>query len=371
MSGWNMSKVEALVLLDVDETLIVDTGDSYSSGHRKRVVNNVLIEGLKALNLKKAMLFTNMSVGSDLNGWVDTDTAITRKKLIDYMAKQGVEVVAVAMPADVIYNKGPGAVFREIYMPAYKKLVKADSVQDERNKAEPFYKSLIDQANQLTSDLTACIKQEGKDEPTTADTKAKLFSYLLSQQKKDSCVMHYVDDDEGCLAAVANVLNNEASGASVNIRPHVELHNYDIERDTHKIPEDLRNAITNSDMLEKASEKFKVAYINKTAATTRCLLEMYLNQRDCEFNQLGGQYQHNSIWARVFSIGGSRSHAVKVSAAQKLLNYLRDDHQQLTKEELAACQNGRLSALIKANPILGYVLKKASEPTPPQRTSSM
>ncbi|MFZ2315565.1 MAG: hypothetical protein WAW86_07915 [Gammaproteobacteria bacterium] len=346
------SSTESVVLLDVDETLILDTGEFDQAGRKKTVVNNFLIDGLKALKLKNIILFTNMTVGGDLNAWIDNPNHITRKQLIDFFEARDIPVAGVIMPADVEYKKGLGASFHDFYKPAYEVLINANSVHDDRNKRLPDYAEKVQACHAHTDALVERIRLEGNQRPGSKDTKREMFSYLLSR-KKSSFLVHYFDDDKACLDAV--------DGFNKITTPCFKLKTYQMKEDGSNIPRELTHALGQSDNLLGQTEEYKGFYCQQTVVTSKRLLDAYVSQREHEVDKTGSHY--HSAWARLFSIGGGRDSQVKISAAQKLMAYLNDDdHQQLNKDEMSACQNGRLKDLINSNPVLGCAFQFLCSP---------
>lgn len=320
---------EPVVLLDVDGTLIIQLPNG------ERVLNDALLFGLKALRLKNIYLFTNMSVRSDLSAWIDNSHHITRHKIARFFKENDISLRGIITPADVEYNKGLSAAYRDYYVPVVEALIDTGNVHDQNNKNLDVYVShrqlFDDQVTALTNNLTT-----NQQAVTPENCKVAMFNYFKSKSGNASKTIYYFDDDVKCLNAVQGA--HETASAPLFA---YQVPVYQGESDFSK-------------------------NIQKSVAIQ--LLSMYINIRTSEMNRQKNA-EHNSIWAKLFSKDKSRDASVKLSVANKLLQYLSSSTcDELNEDDMLACRNGRLKELLKGNAVLSEALEILK--VPQQRATS-
>ncbi|WED41929.1 hypothetical protein [Legionella cardiaca] len=195
------------VLLDVDETLRMKTTETTEDGQRVYELNQALLDQLKMHAVTEINLFTNMTL-TDISSSDQEEEHITRAFLIRKLEEQGFKVNLVMTPADVGYQKGLGAAYRDIYVPTYEQYNAATKWQDKEaiiRKNSPEYAK---HGEAIYDEESRKLQTEEK----AGYQKAKLFEYFIQENKKNNVdigTVLYFDDDPVCLKWVAEVAARE------------------------------------------------------------------------------------------------------------------------------------------------------------------
>lgn len=206
------------VFLDVDKTLLLKNDDG------NHVVNQTLLDHLKAYGYLNIYLFTNMNLTDHeqlLNAYEmsssdnEIPVRISRYQLIAELEKQGFVVYGVITPADMVFNRGIGAAYDELYLPDYeriqRKINKAQlNLNEERMK-------LQERSRHFDNLVYISPLPEEYTDKRLAGQKYNMFSYFMSDCLPGN-VNHilYVDDDKDCLQAVKQ--SAEARDAEVLVK---------------------------------------------------------------------------------------------------------------------------------------------------------
>lgn len=185
------------VLLDVDDTLRMVNQNA--EGERYRELNQALVDSLKASGVREVYFLTNMDLSdsSPSNREVQSDAVrMTRKIIIDELQRQGIKVKAVLTVADVAYNKGPGAAYKDLYTAAYATKKKED------------HQAYQQRWQAYASQPYNALEVKPKGEEQAAFQKEQAFLYFLECKRKsheDLGTLFYADDDISCLLKIDSV----------------------------------------------------------------------------------------------------------------------------------------------------------------------
>lgn len=191
-------RLNYFVFLDVDQTILLKDKD------RNHVLNQPLLDQLKANGYMNVYLFTNMDLGDHehlINAYEvpDLPRRLSRQEIVDELERQEFRVFGVITPADVGYKKGPGAAFTDLYKPAYKKLA-AKIAQGALNCDQ----ERIDhrERNQKYGAYFPSKPANYQQSPFAFNKQAMFLCCLESLFLKGDAHILYLDDDSDCLEAV-------------------------------------------------------------------------------------------------------------------------------------------------------------------------
>jgi len=213
----NIDLNKAAILVDVDKTLLgsppilerrgIKPDDLFNQAVQATCKWN-LINALKKRGIKRISLFTSMSLEDISAKAADPYCHVSRQDLIGVLAQNGIEVVAVLTPADVNYNQGPGAAFRDFYKAQYARIGQLSKMTEiERNQDVEFkdYKERYDVLHKAAGDGATGNETE----------KSKLYQYFLANMGNEieGCVL--IDDQSHHLEAIQAVNKKENKALSV------------------------------------------------------------------------------------------------------------------------------------------------------------
>jgi hypothetical protein len=301
------------VLLDINDVLLIESDDSM------RELNLTLLRQLQVLKLTDIYLFTTIGLKDihDLSG----NFKITQKELIDMLVKEGFNVHSVITPADPKLDKGPGAAYNSLYLPAYEKSLLRKDYHEEIVTFNEYANKLVGQ-------------EQYNSQTLERDRKKAMFHYFLEHKPVDLKSIIYIDSNSDCINAIQEMQHSKRPSLSVFCKDPKELAPI---RHYYQYPP-RRTSVWESN-------KF-----------SQFLLEQYLVIRQEELSATMSQY--NSLWASFFSSG--RNANLKISAATKCIALLKGESPSFSAEEIEALENGRLKDLIHKNENLYEALELLS-----------
>lgn len=185
-----------LALLDVDNTLVFTkiTGKGGIDS-----INQPLLDSLKMNGVQDIMLFTNMGFGEieDITAGL-SQNKIDRPDLVVELTNQGFRVHAVMTTADVVYDKGIGAAYTEIWLPQYK------YIKNYNGEENPINENFLQAKNQFRD----CKKHKN---PLAYGEKGAMYLYLMQAKPVWLKSIIFVDD------AKNNLEDVEKANATIQI----------------------------------------------------------------------------------------------------------------------------------------------------------
>lgn len=173
------------VLVDVDKTLLLGRDGSY---------NMDLINALKKAGHNKIYLFTSMTMRDIVEELANPDYS-SRPKLVAKLKQEGIDVIKVLTPADVVYNQGIGAAYDQLFLKHHQRIGK-DLTVDNYSTDETF------NADRMI--YSKCHSEAG-EVVKPATEKSKLYEYFLSYKPLGIISSIVIDDLQEHLTATSEV----------------------------------------------------------------------------------------------------------------------------------------------------------------------
>lgn len=173
------------VLVDVDKTLLLGAEGSY---------NTDLINALINTGHDEIYLFTSMTLREIVAEIADPDYS-SRPKLVKHLEESGIKVLKILTPADVVYNKGIGAAYNDLFLKHHQR------IGGELTDSNYFTDIEFNLDRNIYSD---CHKKTA-DQKTSATEKSELYQYFLTSKAGEihSCII--IDDIQEHLTGIAEM----------------------------------------------------------------------------------------------------------------------------------------------------------------------
>lgn len=194
------------ILIDVDKTLLIGREGRY---------NYELINALKICGFTSIYLFTSMSLREIVEEIADSNYS-SRPKLIAKLKEEGIEVLAVATPADASYKRGIGAAYKELFEKQHARVGKKELTISNYPNDESFTKDrdTYKQHHDAVANSAKMADDKKSDSRQVPETeKSKLYQYFLEQQNPESCVV--IDDVMEHINAIKQVSKIPVAGVHV------------------------------------------------------------------------------------------------------------------------------------------------------------
>lgn len=192
-----------LGVLDIDDT--VKIARMLSDG-RIFGINKNIVDELKSKQIEDLYFLSNMDLSDMGHGRVPSLPKsypyVTRMALVQFFESNGFTVHGVITAADLVYQQGPGAAYRDHYIPAYKECVLNPSAYAANRKSPDSYESRF---NRLLEDATALHGEIAGKKQLAALNKAKMFAYLKEILPDIFSHIAYYEDDVTCINALRQI----------------------------------------------------------------------------------------------------------------------------------------------------------------------
>jgi hypothetical protein len=223
---------------------------------------------------------------------------------VDYLENEGFSVKCVTTLADVAYNKGPGSVYQDYYLPAHRvcetnpKHYKGTQEQRDTVKVYCEQTDTFCKGDAYQKKLAQLKIQITGSDPKLVCQKHFMFRYLQDKfPKLRDKQLEYYDDDANCLREIENIDEKIMIHPVINqdsltlVIPNWDMYQKVVTDELSKLPKDhscrlLPGKLSQETMRNIATREFEeLTILYEYSPTFRSKLDAQLSTQNADFSK--------------------------------------------------------------------------------------